>query len=103
MRQGRRHLHQRRQPDQAVADAVGRDLHAMQVGIFGHPLQFSQATHIERVGADDVDRLLRQQFDKVLAQVDLFTGVDRGGGAGGHCPVEVGAHIGAVVAGDHIL
>ena len=103
MRQGRRHLHQRRQPDQPVADAVWCNADAMQVGIFGDPLQFGQPTHIERVGADDVDRLLRQQFDKVLAQVDLFAGVDRGGGAARHGPVEVGAHIGAVVAGDHIL
>jgi len=46
------------------------------VGIFGDPFEFGDASHVFRVWADYVYCLL---FDQILEmpQIDLFSGVDR--------------------------
>ena len=48
------HLHQRGQAEQAVAGAVRRHQDAVQVGVFGDPLQLGDAADVAGVGADDV-------------------------------------------------
>ena len=53
---------------------------AVQVGVFANPLEFSDATHIERVRTDDVDSVGFDQFHEVLAQVNLFAGMNGGAG-----------------------
>ena len=50
---------------------------AVQVGVFGDPLQLSNTADVARVGADDVHRVALDQALEVLAQVDLLAGMDR--------------------------
>ena len=87
-RQGGADLHQRRQADQAVEDAVRRHQDAVQVGVFGDPFQLGDPADVRRVRPDDAHGLRLDQLVEVLAQVDLLAGVDRRGGAAGQVAVD---------------
>ena len=75
----------------------------MQVGVLRHPLEFGDAAHVCRIGADDVDGTLLDEFDKVLPQVDLLTCVNVRRRAARDLAVQIGEHVRRVVAGDHVL
>ena len=77
VRQGGRDLDQRRQAEQAVADAMRGHQDAVQVGVLGDPLQLGDAADIARVRPDDVDGVALDQLLEVLAEIDLLAGVDR--------------------------
>ncbi len=72
----------------------------MQVCVFGNPFELRQTAHVGRVRADNIDSLLLEQFLEVLAQIDLFAGMNGRGCAHGEVAVEIGKHVGHIVAGD---
>src|SRR5207302_8740157 len=103
LRQRRAHLHQGGQAEQAVTGAVRRHEDAVQVGIFGDPLQLGDAADVAWVRPDYVDGMALDQGFEILAQVDLFAGVNRCRGALGQIAVDVGVDEWDVVAGDQVF
>ena len=103
VRQGGADLHQRRQAEEAIADAVRGHQDAVQVGVLGDPLQLGDAADVGRIGADDVDGVGLDQLLEVLAQVDLLAGMDRRRGAAGQVAVDIGVDVGGIVAGEQVL
>ena len=82
---------------------MGRHQDAVQVGVFGNPLQLSDSTDICWIGPHNIDRMTLDQILEVLAQIDLFTCVNWGGGRLGQVPIYVGIHIGNVIPCEHVL
>ena len=54
------------QPEEAVDDAVGGHEDAVQVGVFGDPLEFGDAADIGGIWTDHVDRLPQTVQHKYL-------------------------------------
>jgi len=75
----------------------------VQVGILRNPLEFRDAADVRRVRPDDVHRVGFDQLPEVVAEVDLLARVDRRGGGLRHIAVDIGLHIGRVVAGQHVF
>ena len=91
------YLRERRDAEDAVADAVGRHKHAVQIRVFRYPLELGYAADVGRIRADYVDRPVFDQVHEVLAQEDLLAGMDWRRRARRYVPVGFCHRIGRVV------
>ncbi len=93
----------RGQPDQPIKDPMGSNQDAVEIGVFGDPLQFRQSPDVFRVGSDHIDGLLFDQILEILPQVDLFAGVNRKRSGLGEIPKNFGVGVRRIVAGDDVF
>lgn len=75
----------------------------MKVGIFGGPFKLSDPADIGGIGTDDINRVTFDQFLEVLAQIDLFAGMDRRRAGTGQPTIDAGIDPGRIVAGEQVL
>src|SRR4051812_9036780 len=92
-----------RESYQSIENSMGSDKDAVEISIFGNPLQLRDSADIFRVRADNIDRLFLDEVLEVLPQVYLLSGVNRDGSTLGHLPKYFGIGILRVVAGNQVL
>ncbi len=73
------------------------------IGVLRNPFEFRNATDVLRVGPNDVNRLLLDQILEILAQIDLFSGVDRDRCRLLQVAKELRIRVGSVVAGEDVF
>ena len=74
----------------SVENPVGSNEDAVNIGVFGDPLQFRDPAYVFRVGADNIDSLFFNKILEVLPEVDLFSGVNRDRSALRYLPKDAG-------------
>src|SRR5690349_10767048 len=91
------------EPYEPVENSMRCNLNAVQIGVFGDPLQFRDAANILRIGTNYVDSLLFNQILEILPQIDLLAGMNRDRGVLRDFAKQFRVGVWRIVAGDQVL